>query len=292
MRLKRSAGYSNAWLGLHRDSGLGNALNLQKRWGVMLDLRTIFDTQQVACRITDWLLTNDVDAFSVVDLKHDDECETPASGRGECKPSLVVALLKALLAFVVVLLTWAVRKLRDKSASLRGKFRNAASTITSLIRPPPFMSSTRFLTAVLSIAMLFATACDNGNEPDDVTTPPVVETPTETPVEPIVKVNKELYFSQTDGIQISFDTLNKYLAMENIDTIFMVPQGAFFASGALGYHYFELARSNLLEPRTNLSPRIRGKGDFVTNPGHPSQAPEDSLWFVSKGWTVNKFYTR
>ena len=283
MRLKRSAGYSNAWLGLHRDSGLGNALNLQKRWGVMLDLRTIFDTQQVACRITDWLLTNDVDAFSVVDLKHDDECETPASGRGERKPSLVVALLKALLAFVVVLLTWAVRKLRDKSASLRGKFRNAASTITSLIRPPPFMSSTRFLTAVLSIAMLFATACSNDNEPDDVTTPPVVETP----VEPVVKVNKELYFSQKDATQIEFDTLYKYLAMDNIDTIFMIPQGGFWGPNDLGYHYFELARSNVLEPRTNLSPRIRGKGSFETYIGHPTQALEDSLWFVSKGWEVN-----
>lgn len=125
-------------------------------------------------------------------------------------------------------------------------------------------------------------------------TPPIVETP----VEPIVKVNKELYFSQYDVIQISFDTLNKYLAILNedgsfvFDTIFMIPQGSFFAPSSVGYHYFELARSNLLEPRTNLSPRIRGKGDFVTDLGHPSQAPEDSLWFVSKGWTVNKFYTR
>ena len=148
----------------------------------------------------------------------------------------------------------------------------------------------------LFVAMLFAAlslgfaSCDNdkGNEPDDVITPPVVETP----VEPIVKVNKELYFSESDVIQISFDTLNKYLAMDNIDTIFMIPQGAFFASSTLGYHFFKLARYDVLEPRTNLSPRIRGKGDFITNPGHPSQAPEDSLWFVSKGWTVNKFYTR
>jgi hypothetical protein len=80
--------------------------------------------------------------------------------------------------------------------------------------------------------------------------------------------------------------------MDNIDTIYMIPQGSFPCPDAYGYHYFELARSNLLEPRTNLSPRIRGKGDFIINPGYPSQAPVDSLWFVSKGWTVNKFYTR
>ena len=151
----------------------------------------------------------------------------------------------------------------------------------------------------LFVAKLFAAlswgfaSCDNDkNLPDDPLDNKTPNTPTETPVEPVVKVNKELYFSQTDGIQISFDTLNKYLAMENIDTIFMVPQGSFHASSALGYQYFKLARTNLLEPRTNLSPRIRGKGDFIINPGYPSQAPEDSLWFVSKGWTVNKFFTR
>ena len=147
---------------------------------------------------------------------------------------------------------------------------------------------------LLLLNVIAFVSCKNDkNEPDDpLDNKTPTEKPTETPVEPIVKVNKELYFTESDGTQISFDTLNKYLAMDNIDTIFMVPQGGFHAPSSVGYHYFELTRSNLLEPRTNLSPRIRGKGDFITNPGHPSQAPEDSLWFVSKGWTVNKFFTR
>ena len=141
--------------------------------------------------------------------------------------------------------------------------------------------------AMLAGATMFGAGCEN-NEPDDPLdkTP---NTPIDTPVEPIVKVNKELYFSDRDITQISFDTLNKYLAMDNIDTIFMIPQGWFASPNSLGYHYFELARDNL-EARTNLSPRIRGKGDYMTNLGHPSQAPEDSLWFVSKGWTVNKVW--
>jgi hypothetical protein len=138
--------------------------------------------------------------------------------------------------------------------------------------------------AMLAGATMFGAGCEN-NEPDD-------PLDNKTPVEPVVKVNKELYFSQSDATQISFDTLYKYLEMDNIDTIYMIPQGSFPCPDAYGYHYFELARSNLLEPRTNLSPRIRGKGDFVTNPGYPSQAPVDSLWFVSKGWTVNKRFTR
>ena len=146
----------------------------------------------------------------------------------------------------------------------------------------------------LFVAMLFAAlslgfaSCDNdkGNEPDDVTTPPVVETP-------IIpkKINKELYFWQKDMKQISFDTLNKYLAMENIDTIYMVPQGTFFPPNGYDYNYFELAR-DYLEQRTNLAPRIRGKGSYETTLGHPTQALEDSLWFVSKGWQINALRTQ
>lgn len=158
------------------------------------------------------------------------------------------------------------------------------------------MKKLKFL-LLLAIGLSLS-ACDNdkgdSNPPDD----PLED---KTLVEkPIIKQNKELYFNQHDGTQISFDTLNKYLAILNedgsfvFDTIFMIPQGVFFSPNSLGlgYHYFELTRSNLLEPRTNLSPRIRGKGDFIINPGYPSQAPEDSLWFVSKGWTVNKWFTR
>lgn len=156
------------------------------------------------------------------------------------------------------------------------------------------MKKIKILIPILLLLNVIAfVSCKNDkNEPDDPLdkTP---NTPVETPVEPVVKINKELYFSQKDITQISFDTLYKYLAMDNIDTIFMIPQGTFASPNSLGlgYHYFELVCDNL-KSRTDLSPRIRGKGDFVTNPGHPSQAPEDSLWFVSKGWTVNKRFTR
>ena len=153
------------------------------------------------------------------------------------------------------------------------------------------MKKIKILIPILLLLNVIAfVSCKNDkNEPDD---PLEDKTLVETPVEPVVKVNKELYFTESDGTQISFDTLNKYLAMDNIDTIFMIPQGDFFSKNSLGlgHHYFELVRSNVLEPRTDLSPRIRGKGDFVTDLGHPTQALEDSLWFVSKGWTVNKYW--
>lgn len=151
----------------------------------------------------------------------------------------------------------------------------------------------------LFVAMLFTAltwgfaSCDNdkGNEPDDpLDNKTPTEKPTETPVVP-KKTNKELYFNQHDGTQISFDTLNKYLAMDNIDTIFMIPTGTFFApEDYKTYLYFRLARHNLLEERIDLSPRIRGRGDFITNLGYPSASKDDSLWMVEKGWTVNKYW--
>lgn len=154
------------------------------------------------------------------------------------------------------------------------------------------MKKIKILIPILLLLNVIAfVSCKNDkNEPDDPLdkTP---NTPTETPVEPIVKVNKELYFWQKDMKQISFDTLNKYLAMENIDTIYMVPQGTFFPKNGYGYHYFELA-CDYLEQRTNLAPRIRGKGSYETTLGHPTQALEDSLWFVSKGWQINALRTQ
>ena len=138
--------------------------------------------------------------------------------------------------------------------------------------------------AMLAGATMFSGGCKPQNEPAD-------PLDNKTPVEPVVKVNKELYFTEYDGIQISFDTLNKYLAMDNIDTIYMIPVGTFFAPDWNDHpSHFKLARDNLLEERINLSPRIRGKGDFITNLGYPSQYRSDSLWMVENGWTVNKYW--
>lgn len=49
-------------------------------------------------------------------------------------------------------------------------------------------------------------------------------------------------------------------------------------------------RKRDLEPVMNYSPRFKGKGDFYFWLGEASKVPEDSLWIVSKGWTINKQY--
>lgn len=129
---------------------------------------------------------------------------------------------------------------------------------------------------LLAICLSFS-ACDKGDkyEPDE----PIV----------IQKQNIELMFSDTDISHIETDTILHYLSMDNVDTVYLVPRGTFYPPNNLGGAYVGLVREHM-EKRTDLSPRVRGKGDMEFGPNIPAQVPQDSLWFVSKGWTVNKAY--
>lgn len=51
-----------------------------------------------------------------------------------------------------------------------------------------------------------------------------------------------------------------------------------------------LLRSKFFQPRIELSSKIRGRGDFDFKLGEASKVPDDSLWFVQQGWTINKAY--
>lgn len=47
-------------------------------------------------------------------------------------------------------------------------------------------------------------------------------------------------------------------------------------------------RIDVLEVLLAASPKIRGKGNFNFRLGEASKVPEDSLWYVQHGWTINK----
>ena len=47
-----------------------------------------------------------------------------------------------------------------------------------------------------------------------------------------------------------------------------------------------------LQPRMAASPKVRGRGDFRTDPGVMAAIPADSLWYVQNGWTFNKQYQK
>lgn len=77
---------------------------------------------------------------------------------------------------------------------------------------------------------------------------------------------------------------------KSIRTIYLVPgEGAWSMWGA---PHISATRTKLLEPALKLSPKVKGKGDFNFRLGAASQVPEDSLWYVKNGWTINKQFQK
>ena len=75
-----------------------------------------------------------------------------------------------------------------------------------------------------------------------------------------------------------------YADQEYIYTVYLVPISVWSnKSEAINY----IRKKILVQIRKN-SPKIRGKGDFPFRTGEASKVPEDSLWFVQNGWTINQ----
>ncbi len=122
-----------------------------------------------------------------------------------------------------------------------------------------------------------------------------VDDPNSTPQDTIpdsLKYNVELEFwygikNGVDGTAKLYpDTVQKYIDNEYVDSVYLVLyKGSTF--GGLGQSHITAYR-NGMESLTNISPRVRGRGNFHFGTGRC--LPADSLYFVSKGWTVNKTY--
>ena len=110
------------------------------------------------------------------------------------------------------------------------------------------------------------------------------------PEPPVVKHNVEIVFSQTDFVQkFSVDTLQKYIDDKTVDTIYLVAIEHWNGCTAGNISNF---RNRLFQPRMELSPRLRGRGDFDFHLGEASKVPNDSLWYTQQGWTINKDHQR
>lgn len=82
----------------------------------------------------------------------------------------------------------------------------------------------------------------------------------------------------------------KYLdAQPNIRTIYLIPKDNW--SGCQSPCILAV-RNNVLSYAIDYSPKVRGRGDFNFQLGEASEVPEDSLWFVKHGWTINEYYNR
>lgn len=83
-------------------------------------------------------------------------------------------------------------------------------------------------------------------------------------------------------------TLKYYVNHPAIRTIYLTPAiNDSFWPVVDSYDISEIKRI-YLETIINSSPKFRGKGDFNFKPGEASKVPNDSLWFVQNGWTINK----
>ena len=82
----------------------------------------------------------------------------------------------------------------------------------------------------------------------------------------------------------------KYLdAQPDVRTIYLVPYYDWRGFQSQGV---TAIRNNVLSYAIDYSPKVRGRGDFNFKLGEASKVPEDSLWYVKHGWTINEFYNR
>ena len=97
-------------------------------------------------------------------------------------------------------------------------------------------------------------------------------------------------------IEFDFMNLNEQLNKEklqelandkSVKTIYLTPIKHW---DGLAAHNIVALRKGLLQPTIEISPKMRGRGDFDFKLGAASKVPDDSLWFVQQGWTINKKY--
>ncbi len=82
----------------------------------------------------------------------------------------------------------------------------------------------------------------------------------------------------------------KYLdAQPDIRTIYLVPKDNWRGVQAQSV---TAIRNNILSYAIDYSPKVRGRGDFNFELGAASKVPDDSLWYVKNGWTINEYYNR
>lgn len=92
-------------------------------------------------------------------------------------------------------------------------------------------------------------------------------------------------FYDEGGVRYPSKKAQEYVKDPTIRTIYIMPEGSWsnmFADDITAL------RMVTFEKMLNYSPKFRGKGDFNFVVGEASKVPEDSLWYVQNGWTINK----
>ena len=119
---------------------------------------------------------------------------------------------------------------------------------------------------------------------------PIAASCNEIEPEPTPTRDVEIKFNNENADKVlTFEALQNYANDETIKNIYLVPIEHWDGNMAGNITFM---RNNSLQPRLNISPKIRGRGDFDFYWGEASKVPNDSLWFVKNGWTINKYHQR
>lgn len=108
----------------------------------------------------------------------------------------------------------------------------------------------------------------------------------------------EITFTQFEGEKLFYDEgrvrypsklAQEYIEDPLVSKIYLVPEGSW-------NNYKQVSvvglRKSTLEVLLNYSDKFCGRGDFDFCLGEASKVPEDSLWYVANGWTINKKYMK
>ena len=99
----------------------------------------------------------------------------------------------------------------------------------------------------------------------------------------------ELEIPVADAAKPTIEEVTMAASQPDVRYVYLVPSGVWTHWHSLSVHNF---RKLQLEPKLNVSKKVRGRGNFDFMIGEPSQVPEDSLWYVQNGWTINAHLTR
>ncbi len=148
----------------------------------------------------------------------------------------------------------------------------------------------RMLTMVMLLSLISFTSCGDGDEGLIKNQPPISTTP-ETPSDPTIpEIQKHdgIVVVRT-GIPLSrfFFELDSTLVEPTVDQVYVEPTKELYSSSRRPENVTAF-RHLTLEPALKRSPRVHGRGNFILHPGLASAVPEDSLWFVANGWTINQ----
>lgn len=83
----------------------------------------------------------------------------------------------------------------------------------------------------------------------------------------------------------NIDAIKKLDHDKTVRYIYLTPISTW---GGRSSNFMQKLRQVSLQPCIEASPKVRGRGDFRTDPGVMAAIPVDSLWYVKNGWTFNK----